>query len=143
MTNNISLFYLYSFDILHVIITILSVVSLASIFFFFFYLVINALIIKSLLVVGTEWWETEPRGIQWQQHCLPRRCFWNPYFQGSSQCLRWQTIQLLQSAWFQSSTRHLQQCGWWRHVVENEQRIRRRPRFNPNDSCKRISILPF
>ncbi|KAG6786432.1 hypothetical protein POTOM_008033 [Populus tomentosa] len=28
---------------------------------------------------GTECWETEPRGIQWQQHCLPRRCFWNPY----------------------------------------------------------------
>ncbi|KAJ6404973.1 hypothetical protein OIU84_013031 [Salix udensis] len=24
--------------------------------------------------------------------------FWNPYFQGSSQCLRWQTIQLLQGA---------------------------------------------
>uniref|UniRef100_A0A2K2BHF5 Kinesin motor domain-containing protein n=1 Tax=Populus trichocarpa TaxID=3694 RepID=A0A2K2BHF5_POPTR len=28
---------------------------------------------------GTECWETEPGGIQWQQHCLPRRCFWNPY----------------------------------------------------------------
>jgi len=44
-----------------------------------FYLVTNVLIIKSLLVVGTECWETEPGGIQWQQHCLPRRCFWNPY----------------------------------------------------------------
>ncbi|KAG6784425.1 hypothetical protein POTOM_010118 [Populus tomentosa] len=34
---------------------------------------------RPVLVVGTECWETEPRGIQWQQHCLRRRCFWNPY----------------------------------------------------------------
>lgn len=70
---------LYSFNILHVIITILSVFSFALKNFRRCYLVTKILIIKSVLVVGTECWETEPRGIQWQQHCLRRRCFGNPY----------------------------------------------------------------